>query len=174
LTESPGIEGLIDAALVVDSQDSADQVRRRLARSNTSLVIIVSNGDVTGLATLQELDALADEADLSELATVRPLCFDVEAPLGDVTRALRERITANPDTVGSVVTSDGHPIGVMRTSTALNLAGIPVRSVDQLGGIPLTNLIFECKKHGEQVSVSYYDPANPPRCSHGDLMRRRR
>jgi hypothetical protein len=174
LTELPEAEGLIDDALVVDSQESADQVRRQLADSGAAFVIIVSNDDVTGLVTAQELDALADEAGMSELATAPPLCFDVAAPLDDIVHALRDRLAVEPDTAGSVIIADGRPVGVVQTATALNLAGIPVRSADQLAGSPLTTLIFECEDHSEQVSISYYDPANPPRCSNGDLMRRRR
>jgi hypothetical protein len=48
---------------------------------------------------------------------------------------------------------------------------------DELGnlaGAPVSRLVFECHVHNETATVAYYDPSNPPRCSHGDLMSRRR
>ncbi|MET8243740.1 hypothetical protein ABZV31_04460 [Streptomyces sp. NPDC005202] len=39
-----------------------------------------------------------------------------------------------------------------------------------LPGQPLTVLLFVCTEHGEEKTVDYYDPADPPRCNQGDLM----
>lgn len=47
-----------------------------------------------------------------------------------------------------------------------------VRS-DELPGQPLSILLFACSRHGEELAVEYYDPDDPPRCSHGDLMSRK-
>ncbi|MFJ1791085.1 hypothetical protein [Kitasatospora griseola] len=40
-------------------------------------------------------------------------------------------------------------------------------------GLPLTTLLFTCAVHQEDQVVAYYDPEEPPRCSHGDLMARK-
>ncbi|MEV0990684.1 hypothetical protein [Streptomyces sp. NPDC049949] len=42
-----------------------------------------------------------------------------------------------------------------------------------LPGHPLTSLLFSCVAHGEDKAVEYYDPQDPPVCSHGDLMVRK-
>ena len=44
---------------------------------------------------------------------------------------------------------------------------------DALPGQPLSLLLFVCDAHQEQKAVEYYDPEDPPRCSHGDLMVRK-
>jgi hypothetical protein len=41
-------------------------------------------------------------------------------------------------------------------------------------GQPLTVLVFGCDEHHEEKVVDYYDPDDPPRCSRGDLMIRKR
>lgn len=43
---------------------------------------------------------------------------------------------------------------------------------DGLPGVPLSILVFACAEHGEERVIEYYDPDDPPRCSHGDLMTR--
>jgi hypothetical protein len=43
-----------------------------------------------------------------------------------------------------------------------------------LPGSPLSALSFGCAEHDEEIAVDYYDPVDPPRCSHGDLMKRKR
>ncbi|MER7952819.1 hypothetical protein ABTY59_36080 [Streptomyces sp. NPDC096079] len=42
-----------------------------------------------------------------------------------------------------------------------------------LPGHPLTSLLFSCVAHGEDKAIEYYDPQDPPVCSHGDLMVRK-
>ncbi|MFD5562492.1 hypothetical protein [Kitasatospora griseola] len=44
---------------------------------------------------------------------------------------------------------------------------------DDVPGLPLTTLLFTCAVHQEDQVVAYYDPEEPPRCSHGDLMARK-
>jgi hypothetical protein len=44
---------------------------------------------------------------------------------------------------------------------------------DDLPGRPLSTLMFTCADHQEDKIVQYYDPDDPPRCSHGDLMVRK-
>ena len=44
---------------------------------------------------------------------------------------------------------------------------------DGLAGVPLSVLVFACAEHGEETVIEYYDPDDPPRCSHGDLMTRK-
>ena len=44
---------------------------------------------------------------------------------------------------------------------------------DGLPGVPLSVLVFACAEHDEETIVDYYDPDDPPRCSHGDLMTRK-
>jgi hypothetical protein len=44
---------------------------------------------------------------------------------------------------------------------------------DGLAGVPLSMLVFACAEHDEEMVVEYYDPDDPPRCSHGDPMKRK-
>jgi hypothetical protein len=44
---------------------------------------------------------------------------------------------------------------------------------DTLPGQPLSVLLFVCAAHEEEKAVEFYDPDDPPRCSHGDLMVRK-
>jgi hypothetical protein len=44
---------------------------------------------------------------------------------------------------------------------------------DGLPGQPLSTLLFGCAEHDEESVIEYYDPDDPPRCSHGDLMNRK-
>jgi hypothetical protein len=44
---------------------------------------------------------------------------------------------------------------------------------DALPGQPLSMLVFVCDAHQERKAIEYYDPADPPRCSQGDLMVRK-
>lgn len=44
---------------------------------------------------------------------------------------------------------------------------------DALPGQPLSMLVFVCDAHREKKAIEYYDPADPPRCSQGDLMVRK-
>jgi hypothetical protein len=44
---------------------------------------------------------------------------------------------------------------------------------DDLPGRPLSTLVFTCAAHHEDKIIQYYDPDDPPRCSHGDLMVRK-
>jgi len=41
---------------------------------------------------------------------------------------------------------------------------------DGLPGQPLSRLLFACATHGEEKLIEYYNPDDPPRCTHGDLM----
>jgi hypothetical protein len=45
-------------------------------------------------------------------------------------------------------------------------------AIGRLAGSPVTTLIFECASDGERQLVGFYDPAEPPRCASGHLMRR--
>ncbi|MDA2807579.1 hypothetical protein [Nocardiopsis suaedae] len=42
-----------------------------------------------------------------------------------------------------------------------------------LPGHALSVLWFHCEAHGEELAVDYFDPRDPPRCSHGDPMARK-
>jgi hypothetical protein len=44
---------------------------------------------------------------------------------------------------------------------------------DDLPGRPLSTLVFTCADHQEDKIIQYYDPGDPPRCSHGDFMVRK-
>lgn len=60
-------------------------------------------------------------------------------------------------------TQPGHPLPVDRDAYW----------DDGLPGQPLTVLLFSCPQHGEEKVVEYYDPDDPPRCTHDDLMIRK-
>ncbi|MEV6168584.1 hypothetical protein AB0L99_10225 [Streptomyces sp. NPDC051954] len=56
---------------------------------------------------------------------------------------------------------------------AVDRDGYATPAATGLPGWSLTALIFECPEHGEEKAVDYYDPAEPPRCTRGDLMVRK-
>ncbi|GAA5049862.1 hypothetical protein HNP84_004187 [Thermocatellispora tengchongensis] len=166
--------GLSSSAHVVASRERVEDLRGLLATGEHEFAVVVDGERVTALLNLDGAMALDPAGDLTALPLRPPPAFPVERPVLEIAQAARAELERDPRLLGVVLLDGGGPVGVLRTEILLALAGTPTRGVDRLGGDPLSRLAFVCPVHDERVEVAYYDPDDPPRCSHGDLMRRQR
>lgn len=170
---APG-EGLLESALVVDAAERAGAVRTRLAETGLELVVVTSRDGILALLTDKQVRALVEDAGLVDPNVPPPPHLDADRPVHEAAAAVKEQLARGLRPVGAVLTTAGRPIGVLSAATALDLVGAISRSGDQVLGAPLSGLVFVCQAHDERMSVAYFDPDDPPRCSQGDLMRRQR
>ena len=167
--------GLVERLTLLQSTARAAQSLAKLTSNGTALAILMTGSAIVGIVTKEELAAAPPDTLVADLVANRsPLLIDNRTPLDQIVEAVRERLSIEPDLLGIVVVADNSPVGAIRTATVLDLTGPNVRGGFSLEGRPVSSLVFRCAAHGEEVAVDYYDPANPPRCSNGDLMRRKR
>lgn len=159
--------GLLEPAVLVDATAAADDLREQLATSGFDLAIVMSDGRAVRLLTAADAAALDAGASVLQGAGPPPPSCESSRSTSEMAAALRDR-----PALGVVVLAGGRPVGVVRAATLAGLRGDPTRTTDRLPGDPLSELVFGCAAHDERTSIEYYDPDNPPRCSHGDLMRR--
>jgi hypothetical protein len=172
-----GLAGIIDPVTVGQGTDSAADLLLRMSREGHAFGVLVDGGDVVGVVSLQQLKATPGGAAAASVA-VGPLpIVTAETTVHEIARLVRGASLVPPDLRGAVVLEQGAPVGFVREVRIKALIdGGLLRGEDpgNIPGVPVSRLIFECAAHGETLSVAYYDPSDPPRCSNGDLMSRRR
>ena len=176
--EQDAVGGFFERVLVAEPAERADALLDRLRRADRGFGVLVDDNEVVGVVDRKRLESAAPGATAGSVAAWPLPVVRAETPLDDIVATVRAVGPDCPaDLVGAIVFDDGAPIGFLSAGWLEALSGGPHIRGGQLGGpagAPVGQLVFECWAHQESAAVAYYDPANPPRCSHGDLMTRRR
>ena len=171
----------IEPVTVADPNTDAAELQDRLWRAGHRFGVLMDAAVVVGVVTRERL-ASAPSGMAAAGVAVWPLpVFTTETNVDEIADRVRAAFEGLPDDLrGIVIVRAGMPVGFVSQESFDAVAGRPggrtMRGVDlgTLAGAPVSRLIFRCETHQEEVLISYYDPSAPPKCSHGDLMSRRR
>ncbi|CAM3724784.1 hypothetical protein KIPE111705_21780 [Kibdelosporangium persicum] len=170
------IGAFIEPVTIFGLADDAEAVLERMTSQGRRFGVLTSEGGISGVVDVDRLRSAPAGATAASVTGWPVPVVDVETPLDDIASVVRAA-DSPADLDGAVVTGRGVPIGYLTAERVETIvAGEVVRSghIGGLAGSPVSQLVFECATHQESMSIPYYDPENRPRCSHGDLMVRRR
>jgi hypothetical protein len=172
--------GLVEPVTIADTTERAASLLERLVDDANTYGVIVDGAGVVGVVDQTRLTTAPEGAAAVDVTVREVAIVDADTAIDDIAAV----VAALPDTGrgpgGAIVMRDGRPTGFVPRARIEALASSPTDRDADLGGLsglagaPLSTLVFECAAHGESATIAYYDPSNPPRCTHGDLMRRRR
>ena len=169
--------------IILDPEQTVAQATDELNQEKATVGIV--NDPVAGFPGLVTKRLLKRSANKQEkLASLiaslpRPSPVRADDKLAPIVEVLAHELITDRSLAGLVVWDEQQQvIGVVpRKRLARVAAGMIERGGDSSrleGASILTGAYFYCPQDGEEKLVSYYNPANPPKCKNGHLMKRKR
>lgn len=166
--------------ILLDPKLSVEQALKQLGQK-TYGVITEPQAELPVLVTAGVLKRFSDQqATIGSIAEAlpRPAPVQPDVRLDQVASVLATDLVANPDLAGLVVWDDRQKVvGILPRQV---LARVAARLIERggdtsrlEGASAVAGVYFYCPIDGEEKLVSYYDPANPPKCSNNHLMKRK-
>lgn len=170
------VSRFVESVLAAEPTETAGDLLARMTRARLQWSVLVSDGDVVGLVTAEMLDAAPEGASAVAVSACVPVA-DADTPVYEIAAAVRQMPDVSRAVRGAILVNNRTLLGFVRERHLDALVGGPTTRGGDLGilaRVPVSEPLFECVVHEEKLSIAYYDPTNPPRCSHGDLMSRQR
>ncbi|WP_071289594.1 hypothetical protein [Mycolicibacterium llatzerense] len=166
--------GLVESLTIVSAHDSSATALAHLDADDHRYAVVTNGRDILGVLDEELLRNAPPDSPVLELPVWPVAVASSDAAVRDIADAVRERgRTAQPR--GVVLLDHGEPTGFVPAGRVAALGSSSRHAqIGVMAGAPVSTLTFECAVHDEATTIAYYDPAHPPRCSHGDLMRRKR
>ncbi|MFN8490282.1 MAG: hypothetical protein U0350_22030 [Caldilineaceae bacterium] len=143
-------------------------------------VVRVAGEELAVLVTAGMLRRAPDlQASVGNFAKTLPSLAPVKRNdvIEQVVRRLANALVSDPKLAGLIVQDDQEVIGIVSRPKLVEIAGrVITRGGDASrleGASSLLGVYYYCPVDGEEKLVSYYNPANPPRCRQGHLMKRK-
>ena len=166
--------------IVLDPKVTVEQALKQLGQK-TYGVIADPQAELPILVTAGVLKRFsAQQVTIGTMAAAlpRPAPVQPDARLDQVASVLATDLVANPDLAGLLVWDDHQKVvGILPRQI---LARVAARLIERggdtgrlEGASTVTGIYFYCPIDNEEKLVSYYDPANPPKCSNNHLMKRK-
>ncbi len=170
------VRDAVTPTVILDARATVAEALARLDQAGAAFIVLQDEyGGLQGPFPAETLRQAEGQVRLGDALTGAPppIVISSQMDVGQVTRMVAKDLVLNPRLAGVIVREEGRVLGVIpRTLLAQRASRLGTRgAADRMEGSPLDILYFECPVDGERRLVDYYDPQNPPICSHGHRMK---
>lgn len=159
-------------ALTLGPDVTVGEALAQLAHANTAYAVIVdTGGQPARVVTEQDLRGKDAATKLGELIDPNnpALTIAPDTTMDQVVQQHARSLVRQPDIRGVVIHDGVRVTGVVPRQAIVEAASRGIKR--GLEGGPLSVMWYECPVDHERRRVAYYNPASPPTCKNGHLMK---
>jgi hypothetical protein len=169
------VTGTVGARQIEENSKIVEAISDLRANSLDFAVVVSLRNEILGILSIAQLEKATPDKQVKTLvaSAQTPIIVDSQESLEDVVKKHSKDLELRPNLGGVIVTSEQQISGVLPRSLIINQARRVVTrgsGIARIEGSPLDTLFFRCEIDNERKMISYYDPADPPRCSNNHKM----